>query len=89
VRVERIILKDERDIAVARRKFADVATVEQDVSLSDLLKPGDAEKQRALAASGRAKERDELAIQDVEVEALEHGRAPVALGDPLDGDRSH
>ena len=42
----------------------------------DLLEAGDHAQQRGLAAAGGADQHDELAVRDVEIDAVQHGTAP-------------
>src|ERR1700722_1193047 len=57
VRIERIVLKHERDVPVARRNWRHVAAVEQDSAVGNLLKARDAEEKGALSAARWPEER--------------------------------
>ena len=53
-------------------RVADVAAVEQDLAVVDVLEQVDAPQQRRLARPGRADQHDDLVLGDVEVDAVEH-----------------
>ena len=89
VRIERIVLEHERDVSVARRHSSDVAGVEHDSAVGNLLKARDAEEKGALPAARWPDERNEAAVGNFEVERVQDGRCPVALADAFDGDRAH
>ena len=79
MRVERVVLEDHGDVAVARREIGDVAPADEDLARRGRLQPGEDLEHRRLAAAGRADEHDELAVGDVEGEILEDGEAAVGL----------
>ena len=79
VRVERVALEHHRDVSVPRRDVGDVAAVDRDRAVRDLLEPGKRPEQRGLPAAGRADERDELPVLDAEGHVVE--RDDVALED--------
>ena len=63
---------------VARREPGHVLVVEQDPPAARLDEPRDHPQRRRLAAAGRAEQRHELAVGDVEVELVDgDGRAVV------------
>jgi hypothetical protein len=62
VRIERIALKDHRDVAISRRDLVDDSFADRDRALADLLQAGDHPKSRRLAASGRPDDDDEFAV---------------------------
>ena len=66
VRVESVVLKDHRDVTRPRRQVGDVAGVDQDRPLGDVLEPGDHSQQGGFAAPRRADEDKELARVDLE-----------------------
>ncbi len=90
VRVERVALEHHRDVPVSRREIGDVATVDRDHPVRDLLEPGECAEQRRLPAAGGADERDELPVLDAQRHVVE--RDDVAgehLGHVLEFDLAH
>ena len=75
VRVERVVLEDHRDVALARVQVGDVAISDVDRPLAHLLDPRDHLHQRRLAAAGRADQHHELAVRDVEADVVDGQRA--------------
>ena len=63
--------------------------VDQDVAGGGVLEPGDDPQQRGLAAAGRADEDAELAVGDLEVDALDHVDRTEGLGDSCEVERAH
>ena len=63
-------------------RVADVAAVEQDLAVVDVLEQVDAPQQRRLARSRRPDQDDDLVLGDVEVDAVEDGPVVVRLGQP-------
>ena len=78
VRVERVVLKDHRDVAVLRRDVVHEAVANVQTARRDRLEPRDHPERRALAAPRRTDEHDELAVSDVEVDAV-HRDVPAVL----------
>ena len=72
VRVERVVLKYHREVAVLRRHLVRDFAVEHQRAGGDFLKAGDDAQQRALAAAVRADEDEEFALAHVEADALEN-----------------
>jgi hypothetical protein len=62
VRIERIALKDHRDVPISRRAVVDDSVADRDRALGDRLQTGDHSKSRRLAASGWPDEDNELAV---------------------------
>src|ERR687896_1211151 len=62
VRVERVALKDHRDIPISRRNLVDDPVADRDRALADLLQAGDHSKSRRLTAAGRPDDDDEFAV---------------------------
>src|SRR5207253_10208943 len=90
VRVERVVLEDHRDVALARGQVVDDAIADPDLAVGDLLEPGDHPERRRLAAPRRADEDDELALRDLEVEIVDRQRAAaVLLRNVAEPDRGH
>jgi hypothetical protein len=75
---ERRGLEDEADVPLARRQEGHVVGIEVDLAAGRLDQAGDHPQRRGLAAAGRAEERDQLAVRDLQVERVHgHGRAVV------------
>jgi len=73
VREERVVLEHHADVPPLGGQHGDVGAVEGDGATGRELEPGDAAQGRGLAAAGGAEQRDELALGDVEVDALHRG----------------
>ncbi|MCY1239821.1 hypothetical protein D9M72_526360 [compost metagenome] len=89
MRIKRIGLEDHGDVAGARRQVVDLASADLDGSVADVLEAGDHAQRRRLATAGRADKRDELAVLDLEVDAVNDLEGAVALDQFPEGDRSH
>ena len=68
VRIERVQLEHEGDVALLRRQLVHPPAVDADVARVDALQPGDGAQRRRLAAARRPEQHDELAVPDVQVE---------------------
>ena len=75
VRVERVALKDHRDVALARRQFGDVDAADPDRARRHLLEPGDHPQGRALAAPRGTDEDHELALRDLQRQVVDRDHA--------------
>jgi hypothetical protein len=73
VRIERVLLEHEGDVAQRRRGGADVLAADEDPTLVRPLEAGDEAQRRRLAGTARPEQDDELARGDVEREIV-HGR---------------
>src|SRR5699024_9056300 len=73
----RVVLEHHRDVTILRRDVGDVAIADQDATGIDLLEAGEHAQGGRLAAAGRADEDEELAVADLDVEAVD-GRALLA-----------
>jgi len=62
-----------RDVAVLGRNPRDIAVADEDPARGDLLQPGQHPQGRGLAAAGRPDEHHELAVLDLQVEAVDCG----------------
>src|SRR5262249_57629522 len=60
---------------------------DQDIAGARALEPGDQPQQRRLAAARRTDEHAELALLDLEIDALEHAGTGEPLADPAQRDR--
>src|SRR5690606_20317289 len=76
---QRIGLEHHADFALVRVEGGDVPAVDDDAAGGRLLEPGDRAQDSGLAAAGRPKQRDELALFKSQVDALDHGVAAESL----------
>ena len=74
MREQRVGLEHQVDRPLVRRQRRDVAAVEQDAPVARRLEAGEHAQQRGLAAAGRAEQREELVLADVERDAVDRGR---------------
>ena len=89
VRVERVVLEHHGDVALFRRHVVDDALADADLSRGDVLEPGDHPQQGRLAAARRPDQDDELAVADVDVDAVNDLKRAEGLADLTDGHRRH
>ena len=89
LRIERVVLEDHRDVALARRDVVDDALADPDRPRRERLEPGEQPQRRRLARAGRADEHHELAVRDLERELRDGGRLAEALRHVLEGDGRH
>ena len=89
MRVERVALEHHGDVAVLGLQVVDDAAVDQDVAAGDVLQAREHAQQRALAATRGADEHDELAVGDVEAQAVQHLDLAVGLANVAKGDGCH
>ena len=89
VRVEGVVLEHHGDVAVLGRDLVDHPPADRDLALGDLLEPGHHPQQRGLAAARGADQDDELAVRDVDLDAVQDVRAAEVLVDLADLDRCH
>src|SRR5215469_1754046 len=76
---ERVRLKDRIDVPLVGRGVGDVAPVEEDLSLRGFLEPCYEAKGGGLPAAGRAQHREELASDNVHIDAADGGDLGKAL----------
>ncbi len=89
VRIERVGLEDDADVAVARLDLVDHRAVEADLAGARRVDAGEHEQRRRLAAARRPEDRDELAVLDREVGRLDGDRdRPSACVTPVEFDRA-
>ena len=81
VRVERVGLEDHREAALGFRDAVDAAALDQDVAGSRVVEAGDQAQQGGFAAAGGSDEDDELAIGDLQVDAVDHGHLAEGFAD--------
>src|SRR5208282_2691340 len=89
MRIERIGLEHHGEPALRRADVGHILGVDQDLTGSDVLEPGDEAKERRLAAAGRAHEHRELAILDVEVDAVDDADGAERLANGLELNAAH
>ncbi len=89
VRIQRVVLEHHRDVALFRQHVVDDASADRDLAGADLLEPGDHPQQRRLAAAGRADQHRELAVGDVDVDAVDDVRRAKVLFDATYRDLRH
>ena len=77
--IERIVLEHHRDVAVSRPHVVDDLAADLDLTVADILEPGDGAEKRALAAARRPDQHGELAVGNVEVDAAHRLEGAVAL----------
>ena len=89
MRVERIRLEDHGDAALGRRQMVDNVAADADPAGGLVLEPGDDPQKRGLAAARGPEQHDELAVLDVEVDALEDIHLAEGLADGVDLELCH
>jgi hypothetical protein len=90
VRVQRVVLEDHRDVAIARGALVDPLAADGQLALGDVLEARDHPQRGRLPAARRPDEDHELPVLDVEVELLDGlGAVGVALGDVAKLDVGH
>ncbi len=80
VRVQRVVLEHHRDVAILGLERVDDAIADRYLAAGDRLEARHHAQQRRLAAARRADDDDELAVGDVQVDAVDHLEVAVALG---------
>ncbi len=89
VRIERVALEHHGDIAILRVEIVDDAAADIKRAASDGFEPGDHPQKGGLAAAGRTDQHDELAVVDLEIDAMDDVDGAIALADIGKGDLSH
>ncbi len=80
VREQRVVLEHHADVALVRRHGVEQGTFEADLAAGRKLEAGQHHQAGRLAGAGRAEQRQELALIDVQVQVLDHqGLAVVGL----------
>jgi hypothetical protein len=77
VRVQGVVLKNHRDVAVLRWNVVYHASPDRELARRDRLESGDHAQRRALPAARRTHQHDELAIGDIQIDAV-HGDVAVS-----------
>ena len=86
MRIERVVLEHHGDVALFRRHVVDDALADRDLAAGDAFEPGDHAQKRGLAAAGRTDQDDELAIGDVDRNAVQDGHGAEGLPHVADFD---
>jgi hypothetical protein len=90
VRVQRVVLEHHRDVAIARRQVVDALAADDQIALRDVLEARDHAQCGRLPAAGRPDEDHELAVADLQVDALDGlETVRIALRDLLELDLGH
>ena len=71
MRIERVGLEHDADVAIARLDLVDHPAVEAHLARARRIDPGEQEQGRRLAAARRPEQGDELAVLDREVEMVD------------------
>ena len=79
VREQRVVLEDRVDVARVGRQVLDLHAPELDAAAVGQLEAGDQPQRRRLARPGRAEQREELAVPDLERDAVDRLDLAVAL----------
>ena len=83
VREQGVILEDHRHAALARLGVRDVLLADRELAGGDALQPGDRPQQRGLPATRRTEQREELAVRDLDVDAVDTSHPAGVLLDEL------
>ena len=90
MRVKRIVLEDHRNIAIGRIDVIDDSVADRDIAARDRLEPCHHAQQGGFAAAGRTDEDDELAVGNIEADALyRFDAAGIGLSDLVDVNACH
>jgi hypothetical protein len=87
MREERVALEHHVDRPPVRRHAGEVGAAEEDSARARRLEAGEKAHQRGLAAAGRPKQAEELALEDVERHLVDRNRRAEALGHALEADQ--
>src|SRR6266404_409556 len=89
MRIKRILLKHERDVAFGRHFVRHNAPLDHDIAAIGLLQAGDQTQRRRLSSTGRAKQHDKFTVRDEERKTTDSLDGAVALADFYKCDLSH
>ena len=89
VRVERVGLEHHGEAALRRADLGDVLAVDENLARGHVLEAGDEPQEGRLAAAGGADEDDELAVLDVEIDAVDDADGAERLANRLQLDAAH
>ncbi len=68
MRIERVVLEDHRDIAVAGPQVADITSTDPDFAIAHFLQTGNHAQQGGFAAAGRADQHDEFTVGNIDAD---------------------
>ena len=89
VREQGVVLEHHGDAAVAGLQPVDRLAADAEAACRLRFETGHDPQERGLSAAGRAEQRDELTVADVERDALEGLKGAEVLADVVDGDVGH
>jgi len=89
VREECVILEHGVHVALVRRQARDVDAVQFDASGRRVVEAGDEAQAGRLSGSGRAEQREELAVQDVQGDVIHGPHVTEVAADPVEADRGN
>src|ERR1700730_6402022 len=89
MRIKRILLKHERDVAFGRHFVRYDAPLDHHVAAIGPLQAGDQTQRRRLSRTGRAQQHDKFAVREGERKATDRLDGAVALADIYERDLSH
>src|SRR6266480_6982991 len=89
MRIKRILLKYERDVAFGRHFVRYSASLDQHIAAIGSLQAGDQTQRRGLSSTGRAKQHNKLTVRDGERKVTDGLDCAVALADSHQCDLSH
>ncbi len=84
---QRVVLKDDADLALLRAEARDVAAMQHDAAVIDRREARDRAQQRALAAARGSEQNEQLAVGDVDRHVVDGRRVAVLLGNLLEQNR--
>src|SRR4029077_17688051 len=89
MRIQRILLKDESDVAIGRRIAGHVTAADPDRTAVWRLQSGDKTQRRRLCGARPPKPRTDLIVSDGQGQIVDRPRLAERLGDGPDLDFSH
>src|ERR1700735_3455977 len=89
MRIERVVLKHHRNIAIPRLDLVDGAGVDQDFAAGNVFQSGQHAQRRRFAAAGGSDKHDELTVTDHQVDRVNHLERAIALDEISEFDGSH
>ena len=84
---QRIVLEHESDMALAGSAGERILAVERNLAGVGPIQPGDDAQQRGLARTRRPEQRQQFAIGDLQIDAVERGKCAESLDDIFDFNR--
>ena len=89
MRIERVGLEHHGDAALGRREVVHPLAADEEIARRDVLEPGDEAQQGRFSAAGGADEDDELAVANVEIDAVDDLHPAEGFLHVLEDDISH